>query len=95
VKIKTDSFQQTLYLRVVLLSGVSEELDVGVAELGDGTHATAGAAAGQGIRGAGRHLSRKVKKLCSSRSLARGTMDIILLKETIFCKYVRLSFRLL
>jgi hypothetical protein len=37
-------------------------------------------------------LSRKVKKHCSSRSLARGTMDMKLVEETIFCKYVCLGF---
>ena len=35
---------------------MSEELNVGEGELGDGAHAAAGAAAGQGVGGAGGHL---------------------------------------
>jgi hypothetical protein len=43
-------------VRVVCLSRVSEELDVGVSELGDGSPASTGSSAGEGVGGAGGDL---------------------------------------
>ena len=44
------------YSRPLVLGDVSEELDVGEGQLGDGSHAAAGAAAGQRVGCAGSHL---------------------------------------
>ena len=45
-----------LHSRPLVLGDMSEELDVGEGQLGDGAHAAAHPAAVEGVGGAGRHL---------------------------------------
>ena len=58
--------------RIVVFCGMAEELDVGVAQLGDGAHAAAGTAAGQRVRGAGGHLKTRAAKSYKNASILEG-----------------------
>ena len=55
---KKKKIKDNPHLRVILLGGVSEELDVGVSELGDRSHAAANTSAGERVGGAGGYLLR-------------------------------------